>query len=154
MCKVNGLSWRGLALTCCALWLVMSTTMVHASTVDFSFDFSSTNLQVGDTLTADIIGTYDDIDYILGGALDFFFNSSIFEVTDVTLLVPNLFDAPPGIIDNSAGVVEKIGFADFGGVTGTFTFASIDLLAIGAGTGLFHVEDSEDLIFKKGVATS
>jgi hypothetical protein len=106
---------------------------LYASTI--TWGGASTNVNVNDSFTVDIIGTgfTSNVD---GGGVNFAFNSSVLNVTSISIneSVWNLgAGINTGTIDNASGVVTGISVNAWDDVFGDFTMASVTFQAIGSG---------------------
>ena len=124
--------------------LLVMTEPALAASVSLGFAPQSDVLTPGGSQSLSIVGDYTGSGHLLGGALDLHFDAGLVSVTAVTLLVPADIAASPGVIDNLAGQVTDIGFADFDGVAGSFTLASIDLQGLAAGTSALVLSAADD----------
>lgn len=90
-------------------------------------------LGVGDSITLSI--NVNDLPgwSLIGGGVEFSFNSAVLSVTNVTVTAPNDFNAAPPVI--TAGNVTRVQFADFTDPPGTpLQLATVTFQAVGAGT--------------------
>lgn len=101
----------------------------------------------GSTRWVDLIGSYIGDGNILGGAATLSFDASKLQVLNVMVTAPSDVASQVGTIDNTAGTVTGIGFATFMGVKGTFNFAKIEFMAIGAGVANLSLADANDPVF-------
>ena len=107
----------------------------HLSAATITWGASSTNVNVSDSFTLDIVGTgfTNNVD---GGGVNFAFNSNVLNVTSISIdeNVWNLgAGINTGIIDNVSGVVSGISVNAWDDVLGDFTMASVTFQAIGSG---------------------
>jgi len=107
----------------------------HLSAATITWEASSTNVNVNDSFTLNIIGTSfsNNVD---GGGLDFSFNSSVLNVASISI-DENVWNLGAGIstgtIDNVLGTVNGISVNAWSDVIGDFTVASVTFQAIGSG---------------------
>jgi hypothetical protein len=142
----------GLIRSCVFLLLIVNS-IAHAETVKLGFDPEDSGpFSVGANFSVDIIGNYTADDLILGGSVDLIFDSSVVNITNVTVN-PEVSDVASevGTIDNSiatGGSIDLIGFATFVGVADDFTIATIDAEAVGVGTTSLTLGDPDNPVFQ------
>ncbi|MCP3877189.1 MAG: hypothetical protein GY701_02165 [Sulfitobacter sp.] len=138
---------QGLAALCLCLASVAATANIIVS-----FDPSASGpLMTGDTISVDIVGTFDDPNEILsGGAIDLAFDPTVVHVlgvdVDDSLFA---FHTSDGTIDNTAGMVTDIlfGAGFFDTPSDSFKIAEVSFQAVGVGTSLLTMTDPKDLQF-------
>jgi hypothetical protein len=133
------------------LLIAFSSVTTQAATVDITIDPANSSVVLGQSFSVDILGNYSDSGSLVGGSLNLIFDPLVLNVTGVTLVAPDMFGGGmgSGAIDNAAGRVDLIGFSDFIGVTGNFTLATIDFIAVGEGSNsALQLEDAMDLVLE------
>lgn len=116
-----------------ALALLLPAQAMAAESVHFTFDGLDSVLMPLEIVSLDLVGTYSGPNTVVGGGVDIGFNSAVAQVLSVTLVAPHGIAESTGTINNVAGTVTDIGFADFGGVSGTFTLATVQFQALAPG---------------------
>lgn len=107
----------------------------HLTAATITWGAPTTNVNVGDSFTLDIIGTgfSSNVD---GGGVSFAYNSSVLNVQSV-YIDENVWDLGAGIlngtIDNVLGSVDGISVNAWSPVSGSFSVASVTFNAIGSG---------------------
>jgi hypothetical protein len=129
---------------------VSASLNVEAASVNFSMDPSSSTINgLGQTFSVNILGDFnpDDVENLLGGALDLHFDSSVLNVVSVNVTAPQDIAVNGGAINNVAGVVDTMGFSTFAGVNGNFNFATVEFMTVGLGNSALTLADANDLVF-------
>lgn len=145
--KKGVFNWRSYIMAICVAFALMASVQsANAYIVNFEMLMPDT-IEIDQTFSVDIYGTYNGSDNVLGGAIDLLFDSSLVQATSTTLMAAHDVGSREGTIENNNGMVSTIGFASFGGITGTYLHATVDFLATGVGDVLFDVRDSQDLIY-------
>ncbi len=118
-----------------AVFLLLFSGCVSAATI--GWDTAPASINVGDSFSLNILGSgfTSNVD---GGGVNFSYDSSILNVTSVSIN-GSVWDfggagISTGVIDNGAGTVDGVMVNTFGAVTGDFTVATIQFMAIGTGT--------------------
>jgi len=112
--------------------LFLWTTGVQATTI--GFDPVSPTVPMGNTFSVNIVG--NGFPLTQGGGINLFFNPSIVNVTSVSIdaNVWNFVNGT-GTINNTGGSLTSVFMSAFPGVgPGSFTVATINLLAVGSGS--------------------
>jgi len=115
----------------------------HISAGTIGWGASSTNVNVSDSFTVDIVGTgfTSNVD---GGGVNFAFNSSVLNVTSISIN-ENVWNLGAGIntgtINNVSGVVSGISVNAWDDVLGDFTMASVTFQAIGSGVSSLLISE-------------
>ncbi len=104
---------------------------------------------VGDDLLLSIFGDYSGPATLLSGGLTLVFDPAVVSIASVTVPLGSISDIAKsdGTIDNFAGNVSEVGFASFGGVSGQFLIATVDLRVLGVGTTHFLLSDADSAVF-------
>lgn len=116
----------------------------HASAATIGWGSSPSTINVGDNFSLSISGSgfTSNVD---GGGVNFTYDRNILNVTSVTIdgAVWDFGGAgiSTGSIDNVAGTVDDIMVNTFGAVIGSFDVASIQFLAVGAGTSALNLTE-------------
>ncbi len=128
--------------------LALFTSIVRAATVDVSIIPTGTEITLGDIFQVTVSGSYTGPAPLAGGGFNLHFDPATLRVNEV-YVNPAVGDfvAEPGVIDNSAGRVDVVGFASFFGVAGSFSIATATLEAIGVGVSDLVLTDSGDPVF-------
>ena len=124
------------------LCLLLLSGQVSAATLGWGVAPSSIN--VGDTFSINIIGS-DFIDNVDGGGVNFSFDSSILSVASVSI-DENVWDfggagISTGLVDNATGTVNGLMVNTFADVIGDFDVATIEFLALSAGTSALSLSE-------------
>jgi len=116
----------------------------HVSASTITWDALSTDVNVSDIFTIDVIGTgfTSNVD---GGGINFSFDQSILNVLSVSI-DESVWDfgstgINTGTIDNLNGTVDEIMVNTFSNVTGDFIVASIEVMAVGTGSSLLSLTE-------------
>ncbi len=139
------------------LILLLAPLGVQAAVVNFWLNPQDSGpINIGETATLDIMAEWDAPMY--SGAVQLDFDPAIVHVTNVTVLVPWNIASENGMpLDGSpatTGTVSPIGFTymDFmtGDVNGPgiYQFASVELLAVGAGVSALELSDPDNYFFQ------
>jgi len=116
------------------LFSLMFSSYVSAATI--TWGSSTTNVNVNDTFTLNIIGS-NFISNVDGGGASFSYNPTVLNVQSISI-DENTWDLGAGIrtgtVDNVLGNVDGISVNAWSAVTGDFSVASVTFVAIGAGT--------------------
>jgi hypothetical protein len=117
-------------------------TMQAAEAATLQIGPQVSTVEIGDTLTLDIIGT--DFPETQGGGFSLSYDEEILNITNVTIDEANTwtFVNDFGTIDNTNGELNEVRVSDFPGVTGGFTVATIEFLATGLGTSTIELTES------------
>jgi hypothetical protein len=109
----------------------------QASAATIGWETAPETINVSDTIFLDIIGS-DFGSNVDGGGVNFAYDSSVLSVTSVSINEAvwdfGATGISTGAIDNVAGTVDGIMVNTFANVSGSFTVATIEFLAIGVGT--------------------
>jgi len=139
------------------LLLLFTPFSIQAAVVDFWLNPQDSGpINIGDTTTLDIMGEWNAPMY--SGAVQLDFDPAVVHVTGVTVMVPwNIASEngmPAGGNPATTGTVSPIGFTymDFmtGDVNGpgVYQFASVELLAVGAGVSALALSDPNNYFFQ------
>lgn len=121
-----------------------------AANVNISLNPSAATLTFGDHAFVDIVGTYDGIGKLLGGAISLNYRADMLQVVGVTLKASSDVGGTVGsvLVSGTSGTVSGIGFATFSGVTGTFDLATVEFMALGtSGNGILSAFDPGDPVY-------
>ena len=112
--------------------LFLWTTGAQAATI--GFDPISSNVSLGSGFSVNVVGS--SFPQTQGGGFNLYFNSSIVNVTSVSINATVWdFVNGTGAINNPAGSLTSVFMSAFPGVgPGSFTVATINLLAVGSGS--------------------
>ncbi len=133
-----------------AVLAIVLHTQGRTATVNVSISPTPASVIAGQNSFVDLIGTYDGVDRILGGAISLNFRADLLEVVGVTLRAPSDVGGSTGNVVQAGanGTVNAIGFASFAGVTGTFNLATIEFRALGPiGVSVLTAFDPGDPVF-------
>ena len=112
----------------------------QAATVAISPSVSVVNN--GATFSLDLVGLGFDSGDLDGGGINFTFDASVLNVTNVTVNEADWeFFSTEGTTDNGAGTVNGISFNSFQSRTGDLLFATVDFLAVGLGVSGFTLSE-------------
>ena len=124
-----------------ALSLFLTGTVATAATVlisssgDLNNPNTSKTVTVNQAFTMDLIGTDFNSGDLDGGGIDFLFDENVVEVNSVTINTTDWeFSSSEGTIDNISGNVTGITFNSFQSRTGNLLFATVEFMAVGAGS--------------------
>lgn len=131
-----------------ALVLFVSFTAQAASV---SFSPVSTTVANGATFSMDLVGTGFNSGDLDGGGINFTYDASKVQVTDVIVNTATWeFYSDDGIIDNGAGSVTEMQFNSSWSQTGDLLFATVEFIAIGVGTSALGLAEFSDNPFGAG----
>ncbi len=122
----------------------------QAAQVQLSVAAEPESLLPGETALVTVMASYAGTDLLLGGAFSLDFDARLLEVVNVTLKAPRDIAGTTGLVETlgDAGTIAGVGFASFGGVGGSFEFATITFRALGPlGASSMTVFDADDLIY-------
>lgn len=125
-----------------AIFLLLFSGCVSAATI--GWDTAPASINVGDSFSLNILGS-GFISNVDGGGVNFSYDSSILNVTSVSI-DGSVWDfgsagISTGVIDNGAGTVDGIMVNTFSDVIGSFDVATIQFLAIGSGTSALNLAE-------------
>jgi hypothetical protein len=105
-------------------------------------DATEYGVNVGETFTLDIVGT--EFPLTQGGGFNLSYDANILNVLNVNIDETNTwtFVNDTGAIDNMNGSLSGVIVSDFPGVTGDFTVASIEFIALGLGMSEIRLTES------------
>jgi len=113
--------------------MLLLSGQLSANTITWSS--STSNVNINDVFTIDIIGT-GFLNNVDGGGIDFSYDANVLNVLSVSI-DENVWDLGAGIntgsIDNTLGVVGGISVNAWSNVTGDFSVTSITFQAISGG---------------------
>jgi hypothetical protein len=97
---------------------------------------------IGDTITIDIVGT--EFPETQGGGFNLYYDANILNVSNVTIDGSSTwnFVNDVGTIDNVNGELNNVNVSHFPGITDNFTVATIEMIAVGAGTSTLNLTES------------
>ena len=108
----------------------------HLSAATITWGSPTTNVNVGDVFTIDVVGT-GFLGNVDGGGVNISYDSNILNVLSVTIDESvwdfGGFGISTGIIDNPNGTLDGIMVNTFADVTGDFIIATIEMQAIAEG---------------------
>jgi hypothetical protein len=114
---------------------------VNAATVQIT-GAPSLPVMLNESFTLNVVGT--DFPITQGGGFSLSYDGSILNVTNVSIDEVNTwtFVNNTGTIDNDYGILNDVIVSDFPGVTGDFTVASIEFVAVGRGMTSLSLTES------------
>ncbi len=140
-----------------ALLLLFAPLGAQAAAVNFWLNPQDSGpINIGETVTLDIMGEWDAPMY--SGAVQLDFDPAIVHVTNVTVMVPWNIAGENGMPTDGSpattGTVSPIGFTYIDFITGDvngpgiYQFASVELLAVGAGMSALELSDPNNYFFQ------
>jgi hypothetical protein len=120
---------------------IFSMHAVEAATLQIEPQVST--VDIGDTFTLDVIGTA--FPETQGGGFTLSYDEAVLNVTNVAIDEANTwtFVNDIGSIDNENGELNEVTVSAFPGVTGDFSVATIEFLAMSLGTSAIELAESE-----------
>jgi hypothetical protein len=125
-----------------AVFVISMLLSGHLSAATITWSSSTTNVNVDDVFTIDIVGT-DFLSNVDGGGVNISFDQSVLNVLSVSINGSvwdfGGFGISTGTIDNSNGTVDGIMVNTFSDVFGDFVVATIEVMAIAEGDSLLSL---------------
>lgn len=128
------------------LAMLLAPLGVQAATVNVWIDpADSGSYGIGDNFTVGIWGSWDVA--MSSGGVALGFDPNVVQVVGGAITMQPTFGswADDVTIDNTNGIASPIGFLNFGTNPGTYQIASVDMVAIGAGSSLLSLSDPSSL---------
>lgn len=143
--------YRLLNKICAITCLFMTMTLSQAATVSFNNSVSDINQGSVFFLTVQGVGFPD----ISGGGLNFSFDSSVLQISSVTIN-ESVFDFVPstGELDNLAGSLINTSFNTFAGTNSSFDILTIEFEAIGLGSSSLLMSESSMFPFADAIGNT
>ena len=116
----------------------------HLSAATITWDRSTTNVNVNDVFTINVVGT-GFLSNVDGGGVNISFDHNVLNVLSVSINESvwdfGGFGISTGTINNSNGTIDGIMVNTFADVTGDFVVATIEMQAISAGSSLLSLTE-------------
>lgn len=131
--------------------LLVAGYSIAAQAATVAISPSASVVNNGDIFSLDLVGLEFDSGDLDGGGINFTFDASVLNVTNVTVNVADWeFFSTEGTVDNGAGSVNGISFNSFQSNTGDLLFATVDFLAVGLGVSGFTLSEFSTNPFSSG----
>lgn len=116
----------------------------YTSAATVSWDSTTTNVNVDDVFTINVVGT-GFLSNVDGGGVNISFDKNVLNILSVSINESvwdfGGFGISTGVIDNLAGTIDGIMVNTFANVAGDFTIATIQVQAIASGNSLLSLAE-------------